>query len=165
MKTIRQNTFETNSSSTHAISFSSTLSHPPEFIPVNNGPVIINVEIKDTETWKNKVAMLGFITEFYKESPINTKELENILSSYTGFSMTFNSDLKKEKRERYIKGYKLSEQEWFSDNLSGYFTGEYGFGSDESFLETLCEILKDEEKIKRFCFSENLYVIGSYYDG
>ena len=159
MKTIRYNTFETNSSSTHAY----TLNIPvkPSYKPiVESNKIDINVNHNDCENWAGRIGLLAhYLILSNCESQL--KDLTAVIEEFAGFTVTFLNP-EPDAVKSIIDEDLLSD--YISDNFYEY-TNDYGHGSVESFMETLDKILSTAGNTIAFIFSENSYNTETYIDG
>ena len=159
MKTIRQNTFETNSSSTHALSlYSSKLGNRDVTFIASDDPVVVNVGgwlpfiINDSITEKIK-----FVVS-YLFNTNQTDKLQEFQDAFNAFSprkleIVFNA--------KYEPCGVDSLDDYFS-----IFTCEYGHDGVEDFKVYADAIVKNADTMLDFVFtSANGWESESYYDG
>ncbi len=148
MKTIRHNTYETNSSSTHAYSVQDlNRKNRPDLniIPGDDGFIRVGFTEMTESTPQNKIVVSASVRLNNKwEKVDNLREVTN---------PKFNFDTEEE------DDWETLNDEWYS------FTNEYGHGSINEFCGVMNEIGRTEENLKIFIFSSNQGVhVESYYD-
>ena len=175
MKTIRQNCFETNSSSTHALILCRTLSNSgidTTFIPNANGEVHINTtyggNCQDNDPWSKSKLLLYYAETISDESLYN--RIVSVIESTAGVKVTTERtvyDNGKTKLDRPAFKPLTEEEKQYAIRDKFYkFTCEYGNGSVEGFVEAIESILNNDTNIKNFIFcSKNGIELNAYYDG
>jgi hypothetical protein len=179
MKTIRHNTYETNSSSTHAYSVQDlNLKNRPDLniIPGDDGFIRVGFTEMTESTPQNKI---GHILNY--ANSVGDQELfdrvRKVVEEFTGAkllvsaSVRLNNKWERVDDLREVANPKFNfdteeEDDWETLNDQWYsFANEYGHGSINEFCGVMNEIGRTEENLKIFIFSSNQGVhVESYYN-
>ena len=171
MRTIRQNVFETNSSSTHSATLCVRSGVKPSFKPYSPDGVIevsLSAPDGDSEDWFDKMGMLGTylsLTDRKNELP----RIEKIISDFSGMGVHFNA-----REVAAIKPIKLGEdwtegkkieviQESVKNKFYYFGKSDYGDGIGD-FIHSIETILKDDDTILAFVCSGGWFDTEHYYD-
>jgi len=185
MKTIRHNTFETNSSSTHALSISMNNITKPTFKPISEDTVEIGIYSYGYETWKDRLSMLiTYCIVRDKISKIN--DILELVSGFVGFPVktvfklediyinttddSYNRKMYQiEKDGKFFRLYEWTDEMIDDDDFDQFseFFGNSGYGEDSAkdLVDKLENIISNQEKLLAFVFSENPISSEEYYDG
>lgn len=178
MKTVRYNTFETNSSSTHAYCISSIDTSNRvdlNIIPSDDGIINLRLASMDGNTTpQSKIShMLLYANTIGNQEMFD--RIFSVVENHTGAKLIVScklwvkdkwvsiSDLKEVTNPHMhhdIDGCKESVGDIFYS-----FANEYGHGSVDQFIEDMNDILSSEENLKKFFFSSDQGVsIETYYN-
>jgi hypothetical protein len=177
MQTVRYNTYETNSSSTHAYTVNSlNCSNRPDLniIPDDDGFIRIGFTEMTESTPQDKIGhILNYANSIGDQEMFDRirKTVEEFTSAKLLISARVWKDRKYETVEdmREVSNPKLDlededsleslRDEWYS------FACEYSHGGIAEFCEVMNEICRSEENLKIFIFSSKQGVgIESYYN-
>lgn len=150
-KQIRQNVYETNSSSTCAYTLSFYSSKQPNHKPIISGPIKVGNWANTYEDWTTKLQMLaGYLT-------ITKQPLDFLISTvekFSGDKLEFVIDDK----------LKDSSLEDYFDSFS--YRHDYDYGNTVEDIESIMtEVLSSEENILKFLFVNGQIDVNEYYDG
>lgn len=178
MKTIRQNTFETNSSSTHAYTLQTVkLDNKPDlnFLPDSDG--IVKLSIRDADASNDPRSKASLLLSFLAVCGLGElyHKALNTISEFSGYTVQvsdyrYNQDSGKWDvcdvviEEPYSPDEE-EDDEWdnpIAENFGDYLY-EYG-DTVSSFYDKMKEIAEDPEKTKIFVFcSKQGFSIDTYY--
>jgi hypothetical protein len=179
MKTVRYNTYETNSSSTHAYTVHGVnLKNTPDLniIPSDDGFIHVGFTEITGSTPQDKI---GHILNY--ANSIGDQELfdrvRKVVKKFTGADLIIRaSGWLNGKREMFDNLSEVTnpkfdfdsddESAWESLSDTWYsYSNEYGHGSIKSFCAVMNEIGRSEENLKIFIFSSKQGVhVESYYN-
>ena len=177
---IRQNCWETNSSSTHAVTLN-VLEVEPTMKPYskNNKTIVIEKtswEDYSLENWKTKMHFLGEYLGFLNRKS-EFSRIEKLISDFAGFEIVYGSlfydivpiTLENENELKTEKDYSVIDEE-DDDDYSvlmrefSYFSRGYE-SCEEFFQEDVEKILSSDDMILSFICSDGWFEIETYYDG
>lgn len=175
MKTVRSQVFETNSSSTHAVTLCVSHARKPAMRPYSydNEPITIGVRSYNSwedEGWTTKMQFLAL----YLKPLGRLDELEKcrkMVEDFAGFEINFDQE-SLDKIKTPTDGTQISdsmssdlEDEYLSDYFS-YFISEYhGHDSIADFREHVENLLSNDATILAFVCSTGWFDVEGYYDG
>lgn len=175
MKTIRQHTFETNSSSTHAFTVNSIKDCKPDTTFYSEDGTY-NISLSYSNGENNPKDKAGFLLHFAKV--YGSEDMyDNILRVVGDFSKLnivatrryWDNDQRTyvttEEKPEFVK-YDSDKNLYESIGDAFYeFTCEYGHGSAKKFIDDMLNIVKSDENIIKFVFSSKQgFEIESYYN-
>ena len=188
MKTVRQHTFETNSSSTHAYSVD-TLNESNRIdlniIPDENGEIVLFPSTMDeSNTPQSKISHMLAYARAIKDQELFERIVETV-NEHTGGKLVVKDRVWRDKNYHHdiiekIEGPKLDlaailaadedddafedDRECLRDTFYSY-TCEYGHGSLEDFVEVHEAIASSKATLGIFFFSSKQGVnVASYYN-
>lgn len=160
MKTIRENTFETNSSSTHAYSVS-VPAGGAGYKPIVSGPVNLkqgNYWYGDGQSWSSRIQLMyqylgvtGRLGEF--------DAISEAISTFIGQPLVVES----ENKFADIGDY-ADLKEYVRDEFYKFCNEDYSDGV-EGFISSMNAIVGDVNKAVAFAFTEGIVDQHEYYDG
>ena len=168
MKTIRHNTFETNSSSTHAY----TLNVPKkaDFKPLfEEGIKSIDIQRYSTgvTSWQSRLGLLSH----YLVLTDRQKFLKNLIETVEHFIDKSINFIDRSYSVVYPIQSQLAEGDDYAETLLEYLkdefysmTNEYGHGSAKAFKDTLEEITSTIGLSLAFIFSNSAYETETWYN-
>lgn len=177
MKTIRYNTYETNSSSTHAYTVNRlNRSNRPDLniIPDDRGFIRLRLGEMTCATPQDKIShVLKYANSIGDQDMFD--RIRKTVEEFTGGKLLINSMVWKNNNYEEVElrevdnpkfdfddedsDFDLLDDEWYS------YSSEYGHGSIREFCDVMTEICSSEENLKIFIFSSKQGVeIESYYD-
>lgn len=175
-QTVRQNVFETNSSSTHSATICVRTGTKPDMKPFSpDGKLTVKPYMPDgtDETWRAKMGLLGY----YLALMGRTEELpriENIISEFSGVEIRYDQaevnkidKIEKPSYDNEDEDYDEAEEEYYEalKDEFGYFGGsEYG-DSVEDVEKSIKTILSDDDTVLAFVCSGGWFDTEHYYDG
>lgn len=173
MKTIRPNCFETNSSSTHSLTL-----HAPTavgrpvttFLPNEEGVIEIRLSQSPSELESCLTDKLSFLLSYAYAAGDQAKfdNVRAVVEKFTGIpvKITLNKCDGKICVTAEITEVPAENSADDLEDFAGVFTGDYGNGSLEEFIDVAEKIFKSDDMILTFVFS-NHYGFSSetYYDG
>lgn len=173
---IRQNCWETNSSSTHAITLNvkcaSTLTTKP--YSQDGIPIVIEKGWEDysQENWEAKMHFLGEYLA-YTNRKSELKRVEKIISDFAGFPITYGENFYELVPVAHPTDDLGDNEEYdnpYNDQLMtkfGYFCDNngYGYESSEDFVMDVEKILVTDFMILSFLCSDGWFCVEHYRDG
>ena len=173
MKTIRQNTFETNSSSTHAYSVNrlvKTNRADTNIIPDEAGEVKIHLTDDTGSSPQSKLTLLLFYAYTVGDQEMFDR-IVRVVENFSGARVvaSIKAWSGKEWKQTCPVVTVSADGSRTGDKMSDTFyswTNESGHGSTEDFVSTMDEIGADDDTIKVFIFSSRQNIsTETYYDG
>lgn len=173
MKTIRQNTFETNSSSTHAYSvnrLNKANRADTNIIPDENGEVKVNLSDDSGSSPQSKLSLLLFYAYTVGDQEMFDR-IVRVVENFSGarVAAVVNKWSGKSWQKNCPVTTVLADGSRTDDAMEDTFcswTNESGHGSTEDFVSTMDEIGADDDTIKVFIFSSRQNInTETYYDG
>jgi len=159
-KTIRQNVWETNSSSSHAVSLCIREKNIPTMKPyASNAEIIVSLRHDYTyEDWENKMGLLGAYLVL-SEQEDKLSKVEDIISDFAGINIRFNvSEIPV--LTKYGKGKERIEGEFYL-----FTKAQYDEVPIDDFITDVEKILASDELILSFVCSTGWLNVSEYYDG
>lgn len=155
---IRQGSFETNSSSSHAFTLCFPSGGQPDSRPIIRGPISVGTCAGTDDGWQTKVEMLAaylYISDRKDEIP----RLEKIISDFAGGDIPLKFDFTN--WEKVILKYgEMGIGEYFETYTDG--NSEYG-NSEEEIISNFDNILKDDNLLLVF-INNPVIQEDTYYD-
>lgn len=178
MKTVRYNTYETNSSSTHAYTVSRVnKNNRPDLniIPREDGCIYVGFDQATEAVPQEKIGhLLKYANDIGDQEMFD--RVRKVVEEFTGATLKVsgaayvdgkwvkNEDFRKVTNPKFDFDDEDADWDGLTDNWYSY-TCEYGHGSVEEFCDVMNEIARTEENLKIFIFSSNQGVhVESYYN-
>lgn len=178
MKTVRQNVFETNSSSTHSVTLCVRSGATPTMKPYSAGDVPVTVKISqwgydgEDEGWQVKLGMLAA----YLKTIGNLDRLEQIrsnLEKFAGFPISIDQEsldklptVSDQKRTEMDEDGCESEADDYVRDIFSYFINEYyGHETVGDFRHAIDSVIEDDDTALAFLCSTGWFDVQGYYDG
>lgn len=180
MKTIRTNCFETNSSSTHSLTVNAPdrldLKPTATFLPEDNGK--INMVIgNDTDYESCLHDKLNFALTFAHS--VGDQEgydrVVNVVESFTNLPLNVTTRKYDSDKGEYVTTPVTSVMDHGDDedaineeveDTFGSYTGDYGHGSAEDFIEEGRKVIASDASILAFIFTNHgAFYREAHYDG
>lgn len=162
MKTIRQNTFETNSSSTHAYTINVMANDKPTFKPlIYVDKYTVTNSYDESDSWNGRATLCiryGYITT---GQPTVNNILE-WLAEFLGVPVTLDERVLKSSKEC---GAPVDDDEALHDYMRDEFYSWCRDGGTEDFISDMNKITSDKNLFLSFVFSESSVSTETYYDG
>lgn len=167
-KTIRQNVFETNSSSTHSVTLCIPENIKPNYKPYSDTG-ILDVGVTDgywyAEAWNAKLTLLGaylIITNRMND----LEKIEQVISDFTGMKVIFNKE-SVEKLHKSVIDFNTNypKEDYLSDHFYNFLKNQYETIKIEEFTSLVEQILESNEMIIGFVCSDGWFNVCEYYDG
>ncbi len=166
MKTVRSQVFETNSSSTHAVTLCVSHARKPSMKPYSpdNAPITVNISKWNSweeESWTAKIQFLAL----YLKTLGRIQELEKclkLISDFAGFDVEVN---KEDLHKIPTESIEADAEELLGDHFSYFLREYYGHDSVEDFREVVEDLLSKDDTILAFICSTGWFDVQGYYDG
>lgn len=158
---VRQSTWETNSSSTHAYTLYFPERVSVEFKPIPDGnPIFVSSGWYTGTSWRSKA---GYVAAYLyiKDRLDDIRKLEELLTNFCGGEVKFDLTKLVEYVDKYPKD-KNVEDMFDSFTLRNY--DQYG-SSPENLEKTFERILATNDNTLAFICSSQGIEINEYYDG
>lgn len=178
MKTVRYNTYETNSSSTHAYTVNAVnKNNRPDLniIPREDGCIYVSFTEASEAVPQEKIGHLLKYANHIGDQEMFDR-VRKVVEEFTGATLKVSGSA-------YVDGKWVKNEDWrvvskpkfdFNDEDADWesisdewysYTCEYGHDGAEDFCNVMNEIGRTEENIKIFIFSSNQgFHVESYYN-
>jgi len=161
-KQVRQGTYETNSSSTHAYTINTyRKSVKAEYKPIVDGPIVISPDAGEGDHWTTRVSWLVgylYLSNRKDEVGIVAKSLSDFVGESVGFSM--------DKFIEHVEKYDTTVEDYFEIFNDEGEHGERGYGNNLKELIVFFDgVMESPESIRNFICSSGWVEVNEYYDG
>lgn len=177
MKTVRQNVFETNSSSTHAVTLCVSHDRKPSSKPYVEGG-FYDFKLStwgpngEDESWYSKLQLLGLYLRILGRDDEFRKVLD-LVGKFADIIITLNEEYwnkvevysDTEKVENPWSKQSKSAATWELDSRFDYFTKDEYSDCVEDFRDKVEDILSNDQTIVAFVCSGGWFDLTTYYDG